>query len=65
MDIHLSPEHKIANKIEEGWLAAERGELVGDEEIKARMLARKKDISPCHLKTTESDRFSLQFGSLP
>jgi Arc/MetJ-type ribon-helix-helix transcriptional regulator len=34
---------EIANKIDEGWLAAERGELLGDEEVKTRMQARKKD----------------------
>jgi Arc/MetJ-type ribon-helix-helix transcriptional regulator len=34
---------EISSKIEEGWLAAERGELVGDEEVEARMLARKKE----------------------
>ena len=34
---------EIANKIEEGCLAAERGELIGDEDVKARMLARKKE----------------------
>lgn len=43
---------EIAKKIEEGWLAAECGELIGDEKVKTRMLARKKEI--CHYsKTTE------------
>jgi len=42
---------EIAKKIEEGCLAAERGELIGDEEVKARMLARKKELSR-YSKTT-------------
>lgn len=34
---------EIGSKIEEGWQAAERGELKDEAEVQARMTARKRD----------------------
>ncbi len=33
---------EIARKIEDGWSSAERGELIPDHEVRARMKARKQ-----------------------
>lgn len=37
-----SQRDEIARKIEDGWSSAERGELIPDREIRARMKARKQ-----------------------
>lgn len=34
--------NEIRSKIEEGWQSAERGELSGEQDVQARMTARKK-----------------------
>jgi putative addiction module CopG family antidote len=33
---------EVRSKIEEGWQSAERGELSGEQDVQARMTARKK-----------------------